>query len=57
MSELTTDERDRVLLELYPDHVDEARRTSYTCDNCDDASDCAYAFDLYNQDGDCLAEK
>jgi len=29
----------------------------FTCDGCILAPDCDYAFDLYNQHGDCLAEK
>lgn len=29
----------------------------FTCDNCEDAYDCMYAFDPYNTDGDCLADK
>ena len=28
-----------------------------TCDKCDDAKICAYSFDPYNTDGDCLGLK
>jgi hypothetical protein len=30
---------------------------AFTCDDCGAAATCEYAFDLYNTDGDCLAEK
>ncbi len=30
---------------------------SFTCTNCNQQSYCAFAFDLYNTDGDCLAAK
>lgn len=30
---------------------------SFTCDTCDARHVCLLAFDLYNLDGDCLAEK
>lgn len=29
----------------------------FTCDDCSGAPDCDYAFDGYNTNGDCLAEK
>lgn len=29
----------------------------YTCDDCGAAPTCKLAFDAYNSDGDCLAEK
>lgn len=29
----------------------------FTCDTCLAKYDCVYAFDYYNTDGDCLAEK
>ena len=28
-----------------------------TCNDCSDKETCIYAFDLYNTNGDCLAEK
>lgn len=31
--------------------------TVFTCDTCDHAPRCLYAFDAYNTDGDCLASK
>ncbi len=31
--------------------------SSYTCDQCPCAPTCAFAFDAYNTDGDCLMEK
>lgn len=31
--------------------------TDFTCDNCISKFSCPYAFDPYNEDGDCLAEK
>ena len=31
--------------------------TSFTCDECRDAPICVLAFDPYNTNGDCLAEK
>lgn len=30
---------------------------AFTCDNCPAAKTCQWAFDAYNTDGDCLAEK
>lgn len=30
---------------------------SFTCTSCNQQSYCSFAFDLYNTDGDCLAEK
>jgi hypothetical protein len=30
---------------------------SYTCYVCVDNKDCIYAYDPYNTDGDCLADK
>jgi hypothetical protein len=30
---------------------------SFTCDDCPSAPSCEFAFDLYNTNGDCLAEK
>jgi hypothetical protein len=29
----------------------------FTCDACSLAPTCAYAFDLYNTDGDCISSK
>jgi len=29
----------------------------FTCDDCPDQTTCPFVFDVYNQDGDCLAEK
>jgi hypothetical protein len=29
----------------------------FTCDSCDEVSKCEYAFDAYNTNGDCLADK
>ncbi len=31
--------------------------TEFTCDQCSAVRTCEYAFDPYNTDGDCLAEK
>ena len=28
-----------------------------TCNTCDEKNSCLYAWDLYNTNGDCLAEK
>jgi hypothetical protein len=38
-----------------PDKLDEW--VEFTCDSCPHARCCKLAFDLYNTDGDCLAEK
>jgi len=35
----------------------EVPKETMTCFHCDDRGTCKYAWDLYNQDGDCLAEK
>lgn len=29
----------------------------FTCDDCESRYTCCYVFDLYNTDGDCLANK
>lgn len=29
----------------------------FTCNNCDDVDKCIWSYDLYNIDGDCLAQK
>lgn len=31
--------------------------SEFSCDHCSAAKTCDYAFDPYNTDGDCLAEK
>ena len=28
-----------------------------TCNECDEAEKCQYAYDIYNIDGDCIMEK
>jgi hypothetical protein len=43
-------------------HLGASHDMKFTCDTCGVLSpqgkrDCQYAFDLYNTDGDCLAEK
>lgn len=35
------------------DHTD----VVFTCDTCKQNDDCEFAFDAYNTNGDCLAEK
>ena len=30
---------------------------SFTCDDCGGVDECEWAWDLYNTNGDCLAEK
>lgn len=55
------DERNKVLGET-PAHVlltvfDQEETPKFTCDNCKDAPECEYVFDLYNTHGSCLAEK
>jgi hypothetical protein len=37
--------------------VQEWGERSFTCDRCQARHTCEFAFDLYNTDGDCLAEK
>ena len=37
--------------------VDDRSKVKFTCDECTSNRTCAYAFDGYNTDGDCLAEK
>jgi hypothetical protein len=32
-------------------------KTSITCETCRSNDDCEFAWDLYNTNGDCLAEK
>lgn len=51
--------------ERSPEELAEARRCSsawfdidkFTCDDCRAQKTCDWAFDPYNTDGDCLAEK
>lgn len=38
-------------------YFDAPEAVVFTCDNCDAAPECEFAFDPYNTDGDCLAEK
>ena len=33
------------------------KREDITCETCTDRDSCVYAYDPYNTDGDCLAEK
>lgn len=35
----------------------EVRDVEFTCDKCEWAPSCELAFDLYNTNGDCLADK
>jgi hypothetical protein len=50
--EQVAEERRRLtLLNGHPEDV------VYSCDSCGGRNDCAYAFDGYNTNGDCLAEK
>lgn len=39
------------------DDMQDAEKIIFTCDDCGANDNCEYAFDLYNTDGDCLAEK
>ena len=32
-------------------------RPQFTCDDCTELHHCPYVFDLYNTNGDCIAEK
>ena len=41
-----------IMYELSYDNFEE-----YTCTNCSDTSFCLFAYDGYNTNGDCLAEK
>ena len=34
-----------------------SKREDFTCSRCDRDESCEYAWDLYNTNGDCLAEK
>jgi 7-cyano-7-deazaguanine synthase in queuosine biosynthesis len=34
-----------------------SQKESYTCNRCDAADKCRFAWDFYNIGGDCLAEK
>jgi len=46
--------------ELEPDHkeaIKEFPMTAFTCHGCISAYNCIFAYDPYNQDGDCLAKK
>ncbi len=49
--------RDAMWRKHDPDHEPPDPPTKYTCDDCPAAATCNYAFDDYNTDGDCLAEK
>ena len=35
----------------------EVDREALTCNKCPDVEECPYAWDPYNTDGDCLADK
>ncbi len=49
-----TDEEIKKLRERAVEYVGE---TEFTCDDCRDRRTCEWAFDPYNTNGDCLAEK
>lgn len=58
--ELKTPRTDAQLAELRrqsTEHVEEGAPASFTCDTCGFRRKCVLAFDWYNTDGDCLAEK
>lgn len=49
---------DRMRLELATIwQTRDAVTVGVTCETCTANAECPYAFDLYNTDGDCLAEK
>jgi hypothetical protein len=41
-------------VEFFSEHFD---LTEFSCDRCAAVKTCEFAFDPYNTDGDCLAEK
>ncbi len=43
------------LVEMYREQLGVIEK--FTCDDCEARFTCALAFDAYNTDGDCLAEK
>lgn len=55
-----------IAMRKYQKDYDEARKLGriplpmperFTCDGCDDKDECEFAWDYYNQHGDCLAMK
>lgn len=46
-----------VVREYATDRTIDADALVFTCDDCPAKNTCDFAFDLYNTDGDCLAEK
>ena len=43
--------------EAYYEHLADVAPEDTTCFRCSDKESCKYAFDPYNTDGDCLADK
>jgi hypothetical protein len=52
--EALSDERERLVLMYAGEGIN---ITKFTCDDCAARFACLLAFDAYNTDGDCLAEK
>jgi hypothetical protein len=52
--EALADERERMVSIYAGEGIDIAK---FTCDDCGARFTCLLAFDAYNTDGDCLAEK
>ena len=45
------------LYSSFPGGLTELHRPQFTCDDCTELHHCPYVFDLYNTNGDCIAEK
>lgn len=54
---LTTKERENLSLFLNGDIDKPVEIHEFTCADCGQVKSCPFAFDAYNTDGDCIAEK
>lgn len=57
VSLLGKERTDQELAELRASIAGEWGIDKFTCDECGARQTCDFAFDVYNTDGDCLAEK
>ena len=48
---------EQTVRELMEDGVRIPSKDEMTCDHCPEADTCPFAWDLYNTDNDCLADK
>jgi hypothetical protein len=52
-----TEDELAALRRMSTEHLEEGAPETFTCDDCGARYKCTFAFDWYNTDGDCIAEK